>query len=93
MEDVSKIIHSEPMHADTPGLNSHDKKKEKKKKRGRRAKKYLYELTKIVDETHRELEEKNSPFRICVYQEEEDIFIDIVTIDDSGKIKQVFKHL
>ena len=49
-------------------------------------------MTKIVEETHTELKDKNSPFRICVYEEGDDIFIDVVTIDDDGKISQVFKH-
>lgn len=92
MEDISKIDQIETVFPDKPNIASYDKKEHKKKKYHQEAKKHLDELTKIVDETHRELEEKDSPFRLCIYQEGEDVFIDIVTIDDSGKASQVFKH-
>ncbi len=92
MEDINKIIGKEPVHPDKQPYGIYELKKRKKRKNHKDAKKYLAELTKIVDETHQELEEKNSPFRLCVYQEGDDIFIDIVTIDETGKIEQVFKH-
>ena len=92
MEDIAKIYQTDPIHPDKPGISSYKKKKQKKRKRFHEAKKHFDELTKIVDETHKELELKDSPFRICVYQEGEDIFIDIVTIDESGNIDQTFKH-
>lgn len=92
MEDISKINQSGSIHPDRPGITSYDKKKHKKKKHHREAKKNFDELTKIVDEAHKELEENDSPFRICIYQEGDDIFIDIVTIDNLGKTDQVFKH-
>lgn len=92
MEDIPKIFQTRPIVSDKPGQGLYDKKKEKRKKTWHGAKKHFDELTQIVEETHRELEINNSPFRLCVYQEDEDIFIDIVTIDDSGKISQVFKH-
>ncbi len=45
-----------------------------------------------MEDLHKELEYKNSPFRICIYQEDDEVFIDIVTIDDSGKTGTAFKH-
>ena len=92
MEDISKINQTELIKSDKPDKKSFDKKKQKKKKIKRNAKKYFDELSKIVDETHRELENSNSPFRLCIYQEGEDIYIDVVTIDNTGKTSQVFKH-
>lgn len=92
MEDVSKINQADPIHPDKPGLSSHDQKRQKKRGPFREARKHYDELIKIVDETHDQLEKNNSPFRICVYQEGEDVYIDIVAIDESGKIRQVFKH-
>ncbi len=92
MNDISKIDRTGPVHPDGPDIGFQDQKKHQKKKHGKNVKKHLDELTRIVHETHEELEAENSPFRICVYQEDEDIFIDIVTIDASGKIDQVFKH-
>ncbi len=92
MEDISKINQTESIQADKPDNKSFDKKKHKKKRSFREAKKYFDELSKIVDETHKELENSNSPFRLCIYQEGDDIYIDVVTIDDTGKVNQVFKH-
>lgn len=92
MKDISKIYQGDPIHPDKPKISSYDKKKHKKKKRFQDAKKHFSELTKIVEDLHKELEDKKSPFRICIYQEEDDIFIDIVTIDDSGKISTSVKH-
>ena len=92
MEDISRIYKSGPIDHDRSNSASYEKKKYKKKKYYQEAKKHFDELTKIVDETHKELVENDSPFRLCVYQEGDDIFIDIVTIDDSGRTDQVFKH-
>lgn len=92
MEDISKIYQAEPILPDKPGKKKYPRKKNKKKRYYKEAKKYFDELSQIVDETHKELEDNNSPFRLCVYQEGDDIYIDVVTIDDTGKISQVFKH-
>ncbi len=92
MEDVAKIYQSEATLPDKHQLSSYDKKKRKKRRQYHEAKKHFDELSFIVDETHKELEEKNSPFRVCLYQEGDDIFIDIVTIDENGNTSQVYKH-
>ena len=68
------------------------KKNIRKKKHHQEVKKSFDRLTKIVAETHRELEENDSPFRLCIYQEGDDIFIDIVTIDSLGKTSRILKH-
>ncbi len=92
MEDISKINQVEGVIADKSAISSQDQKKHKKKKYPREAKKHLDELTRIADEVHQELQAKDSPFRLCIYQEGEDVFIDIVTLDDYGKISRIFKH-
>lgn len=92
MEDITKIGQSNPVQPDKPDISAYDKKKQKQKKHHPEAKAHFDELAQIVEETHKDLEKNESPFRLCVYQEGDDIFIDIVTIDESGKINQVFKH-
>ncbi len=92
MEDVTKIYQSEATLPDKHQLSSFDKKKHKKRRHHQEAKKHFQELSAIVDETHKELEDKNSPFRVCVYEEDDEIFIDIVTIDENGNTSQVYKH-
>lgn len=92
MEDVSKINQGEGVLLDKSALSTYDRKKHKKKKHFEEAKKHLGELTKIVDEVHKELLAKESPFRLCIYQEGDDVFIDIVAMDSHGKISKIFKH-
>jgi hypothetical protein len=92
MEDVSKIDQGEGVLADKTAIPTYDLRRHKKKKHFREAKGHLDELTKIVDEVHGELQAKDSPFRLSVYQEGEDVFIDIVTLDDYGRVSRVFKH-
>ncbi len=92
MEDISKINQGESILPDKSGISTYDRKKHKKRKYFQEAKKHLDELTKIVEEVHKELLDKDSPFRLCIYQEGDDVFIDIVTMDDYGKISRIFKH-
>jgi hypothetical protein len=92
MEDVSKINQGEGVIADKSAIPTYDLRHQKKKKHSQKAGNHIDELTKIVDEVHEELQAKDSPFRLCVYQEGEDVFIDIVTLDDYGKISRIFKH-
>lgn len=92
MEDISKIYQTRPITPDKQGRQKIGTKKNKKRKPFREVKKYLDEVTKIVEETHKELEEANSPFRLCVYQEGDDIYIDVVTFDERGNTTQVFRH-
>ncbi len=92
MEDVSKIYQTKAIMPDKKPFNTYAIQKRKKKKHHKEAKKYLSELAKIVDETHKELEENGSPFRVCFYQKGDDVYIDIVTIDEFGHTSQVFKH-
>ena len=91
MEDVTRISQSEPVTPEKSGLSVFGRSRQKKKKHSRKAKKHVAELSTLVDETHKELEKSNSPFRLCIYEEGEDLFIDIVAIDESGQPHQVFK--
>ncbi len=92
MKELNKISHAKAIKPDKKPFGVYELQKRKKKKRHKEAKKHLSELTQIVNETHKDLEENDSPFRLSIYQDGDDIFIDIVTIDESGKIDQVFKH-
>lgn len=92
MEDRLKISQSKSIKPDNPGPRQYGKRKQKRRKPYRDAKKNLTELTQAVDDAHKELEQSNSPFRLCIYQEGEDIYIDVVTVDDNGTPKKVFRH-
>ncbi len=92
MEDVSKINQGEGVLVNKPAISTYDRKKHKKRKYFQEAKKNFNELTKIVEEVHKELLDKDSPFRLCIYQEGDDVFIDIVAMDNQGKTSRIFKH-
>ena len=92
MEDISKIYQTDPVVPDKPDRNAFEKKKQKRRKRHREAREHFTELNRMVHDVHQELEKNKSPFRLCVYQEDDDIFIDVVTIDDTGRTTKVFRH-
>lgn len=48
----------------------------------------LYSATELANDV---LEKDKSPYRFRVYQEGEEVFIDIVIIDDDGNIKETKK--
>jgi hypothetical protein len=79
-------------------LNSgdHDKSKrdmgrKKEKKSEDEVKDHFIELTEAAERIHKLLVEKNSLFRFCVYREQSDIFIDLVILNEKGKIEKTVK--
>jgi len=92
MTDVSKIYHSESISEKRHTQQQFDKRKQKKRPQHHFAKRNIQALTKIADEAHEELKAMDSPFRLCIYQEGDEVFIDVVTMDASGNPVQVFRH-
>ena len=92
MENISHIEPFEsmlPWNLIPPDFNQ--KKKQKKRfaaDTGRR----FSNLSQLVEDTHLNLVEKESPFRLCVYQKKEEIFMDIVTLDKAKKINQLYNR-
>ncbi len=52
---------------------------------------HFQQLSKAADLANEILKREKSPYRFRVYQEGEEIFIDIVIVDDDGKIKETKK--
>ena len=92
MADVSKIYHVEGIPEKRYPQQSFDKRKQKKRPQHHFVKRNIKALTKIADEAHEELKAMHSPFRICVYQEGDEVFIDVVAMDASGKAIKVFRQ-
>jgi len=92
MYDVSRINHLESIPEKRQTQKPFDKRKQKKRPQYHSVKRNIDALTKIAHEAHEELQAMNSPFRLCVYQEGEDIFIDVVAMDETGKTIQVFRQ-
>jgi len=92
MENISQIQPFEsmiPWNRVSPDIN---RKKKQKKKLAAGAGKYFSALSQLVDDTHMDLVEKKSPFRLCVYRKDEETFIDVVTIDKARKINQLYNR-
>ena len=63
----------------------------KKIKHKEEAKDHFKELTYAVEQIHKILLKTKSPFRFCVYREDEDIMIDIVRLNDKGEVERTEK--
>ena len=85
MTDISKINHSESIPEKRQNLLQFNKRKQKKRPPQHPVKRNIQALTKMAEEVHEELEAMDSPFHLCIYQEGEDVFIDVVAMDSSGK--------
>jgi hypothetical protein len=92
MTDISKINHSQGIPEKRQNLLPFNQRKQKKQPSHHPAKRNMKALTKIAEELHKELEAMDSPYRLCIYQEGEDIFIDVVTMDAAGNPVQVFRN-
>jgi len=44
-----------------------------------------------VEKAHEHLIKTKSPYRFCVYQEEDELFIDLVILNEKGKIGSIKK--
>jgi hypothetical protein len=50
------------------------------------SKDYIHTIAKAVEASNEKLVRLNLPYRFCVYSEGEEVFIDIVILDKTGKI-------
>ncbi len=90
MEDILRINPTGKIPERNKGLPGFKRRKKKKKKNHQYVKGHLDDLNRIADEADRALEQMNSPFRIRIYEQEGEVFIDIVTLDDYGRVTKVF---
>ncbi|MBD3347142.1 MAG: hypothetical protein GF401_18975 [Chitinivibrionales bacterium] len=55
---------------------------------------YFGTMKKAADETNKNLEKNDSPFRIAIYQENDDVIIDLIQLDKGGHIvKETHKNI
>ncbi len=93
MENITHINPYERMIPWTAFSSNKKRKKNLKKKWGKKSGKNFEALSRIVDDAHKNLFEKKAPFRLCVHKNNEDVLMDIVTLDKSNKIEQMFTRL
>ncbi len=85
---INKIVRVNPHK--TP-LNPNRKKDQREDKHRDEAGNHFQQLAEAAELAHTVLEKNNSPYRFCVYQNGEEVFIDIVIVDEDGKIKEIKK--
>jgi len=75
------------------------KQESRKKKKGKKkpeisedeAKEHFDELSQVAEQVHELLLSKNLPYRFCIYKEDNEIFFDLVVIDDKGTPQKTVK--
>lgn len=89
MENVAQIKPYERLFSWNPPSPMPRKKNPKRKLDSRYGAKFTI-LTQLAHDTHQILVEKGSPLRLCVYKDEEDLLMDVITMDKTRKINQSF---
>ena len=75
----------------TSSVNPDGKKKKRERKQQEKVKDRFHSLAKAAELSNSLLEKNNSPYRFCVYQKDEEVFIDIVILDKNGNILDLKK--
>lgn len=90
MENVSQIDPYERMLSWNQFYSNPRRRRIRKKALSRRPGSRFYALTRLARDTHQSLIEKGSPLRLCVYRDEDDLFMDVIAMDKTKKISQSF---
>lgn len=90
-EDVKEVYGTDAVHSKEETESQNQKGKQQKYPEREEAKDHFEELTKAAAAAHVTLVENNSPYRFCVYRENDEIFIDIVLLNKQGKADTVIK--
>ncbi len=93
MGDDLKVKKINPIPYKFPSNSGVDPQTQKKQQNNpsNQAKYHFEVLAKAAEESHVILLKEKSPYRFCVYQEGEDVFIDVVILDKEGEIKDIKK--
>ncbi len=92
MERVAQINKYERMLSWNESSFIPRRRKIRRRKFSRRSGRRFYTLARLAHDTHQRLSERGSPLRLCIYREEEDLFMDVVAMDKTEKINHSFKR-
>ncbi|MFA5904458.1 MAG: hypothetical protein WC836_11040, partial [Desulfobacula sp.] len=81
MENITQIQPFESMLPWNPVPPNLRRRQAQKKKPAADSGRNFSALSELVDDTHLSLVAKESPFRLCVYRKNDEILMDIVTLD------------
>lgn len=91
MDDELRINNIHRVVSRNKSLRSKRRKRNRDKKQRDEAGNHFPYLAEAAEIAHTVLEKNGSPYRFCVYQKNQDVFIDIVIVDDGGEIKEIRK--
>ena len=93
MENIPQIQSYQKMVAwdRVPDRRMLERKRKKRSVRNTRSR--LFSLSRMADDTHTALVMKNSPIRLCVYQEGDDLVMDVMAKDPVKKKQHLFTRL
>lgn len=70
-----------------PGRERREGRREQEHNRRRREPKdYVRTMTKATERSNEVLEKKKLPFRFCIYEQDGDVYIDLVRLSPDGKV-------
>ena len=91
MDDEIRVNKTVRVIPQKPSLKPGKKKEQEEHKHRDEAGNHFQQLSKAAELANDVLKKDKSPYRFSVYQEEEEVFIDIVIVDDEGTIKEAKK--
>ena len=94
-EEDLKVHRIQPISPQVNRLNPEEKKhqqqSQQRPKGEDKAGRHFQTLVEAAEKSHQRLTRMNSPYRFCVYQEDNEVFIDVVILGEDGKIKKIQK--
>jgi hypothetical protein len=91
LDKVSEAYSPESVHAKDEAQLEEKKRRSGQREQKEEAADHFTELSRAAETAHVSLMASKSPYRFCVYQKEAEVYIDIVLLDESGRIARTVK--
>ncbi len=91
MNDEIRVNNAVRVIPQKQSLKQGKKKEQEEHKHKDEAGDHFQQLSKAAEVAHDTLKKDNSPYRFRIYQEGEEVFIDIVIVDEEGTVKETKK--
>lgn len=87
---IHGIDASVPMRGERPAaVGGQNRRKRRQRPDSEEAKDHFDELAKEAEVVHKVLDAQDSPYRLCVYRKGEQVFIDVVLLNEKGAIVSI----
>jgi len=92
MDDDFTIEKAQPVISRATAVDRDRSRKRKKRERREEAGRHFQELAETAEQAHAVLSRNRSPYRFCVYQQNQETFIDVVIVDAEGNIQETYRR-